>query len=215
MYKNIFFFCWIIIKIVILLLVLQSGFINRVSGSGYAEFQNTKVLCTVIGPSPIASGQAFTEVGLVYCYFKYATFSRRDCRKGYQQDQEEKEYSVIMEDALANSICLEKYPKSRFDCHILILEDDGAALPIAITAASLAFADAGIEMFDIVTACSAAIVLNDNTNKDEVILDPSWEEQTRSKGIITFAYSSALAQVMHIHQTGYFTITQTAEVILH
>lgn len=38
--------------------------------------------------------------------------------------------------------------------YVLVLEAGGGELGVAATAAALALADAGIEMFDLVTACS-------------------------------------------------------------
>ena len=116
-----------------------------------------------------------------------------------------------MEEALASCLCLEKYPKSRFDCFINVLEDDGSALPVAITTASLAFADAGIEMFDLPTACSACLLSNAKGN-NVVVLDPTWEEQKNSIGLLTLVFSPSLASITHLVQTGMFTTTELGEV---
>jgi len=53
---------------------------------------------------------------------------------------------------------LEAFPKSEVDVFVIVLQDAGAALAAAITAASLALADAAVEMYDLVTACSAVSV---------------------------------------------------------
>ena len=115
-----------------------------------------------------------------------------------------------MEEALAGSLRLEKYPKSRFDCFVLVLEDDGGALPAAITAASLALADAGVEMYDMVTACSAALIEQNGTSA--VVLDPTWDEEFHATGLLTLAFSPSLSAVTHLLQTGHFSAPQMAEV---
>jgi hypothetical protein len=56
--------------------------------------------------------------------------------------------------ALEPAVDLSKLPKSVVDVYILILEAGGAEAAVAATAASLALADAGIEMLDLVAACS-------------------------------------------------------------
>ena len=190
---------------------METGFISRASGSAYAEYKNTKLVVSVSGPRPTGAGETFNDVGILHCHFKYCSFARRDCRKSYLPDEEEKEYSVIMEEALSSCLCLEKYPKSRFDCFIQVLEDDGSVVPAAITAGSLAFADAGIELFDLVTACSAALVKGKGDNEC-VILDPTWEEQEKSIGMLTLVYSPSLSSITNLLQTGYFTGPQLAEV---
>ncbi len=49
---------------------------------------------------------------------------------------------------------LDKYPKSTIDIYILVIESDGGCLPAAITAASMALCNAGIESYDLVPSCS-------------------------------------------------------------
>jgi exosome complex component MTR3 len=62
-----------------------------------------------------------------------------------------------MQEALGPSIQLHLYPKAHIDVYINVMECDGevSALASAIACASLAIADAGIDMYDIVTATSA------------------------------------------------------------
>ena len=46
------------------------------------------------------------------------------------------------------------YPKSQIDVYVTILEDDGSALASSITVASLALADAAVQMFDTIVGIS-------------------------------------------------------------
>lgn len=46
------------------------------------------------------------------------------------------------------------YPKASVDVYCVVLEADGGELAVATTAAALALADAGIELCDLVAACS-------------------------------------------------------------
>ena len=45
------------------------------------------------------------------------------------------------------------FPKANVDVYCLVVESGGSDTAVVITAASLALADAGIEMYDLVTAC--------------------------------------------------------------
>jgi len=56
--------------------------------------------------------------------------------------------------ALEAAVQRHTFPKANVDVYCLILESGGADAAVAITAASLAIADAGIEMYDLVSACS-------------------------------------------------------------
>ncbi len=50
-----------------------------------------------------------------------------------------------------------------FCSYVLVLEAGGGELAVAATAAALALADAGIELFDLVTACSVVRLYSEGT----------------------------------------------------
>ena len=50
------------------------------------------------------------------------------------------------------------YPKSQIDVYVTILEDDGSALASSITVASLALADAAVQMFDTIVGVSSVSI---------------------------------------------------------
>lgn len=83
--------------------------------------------------------------------------------------------SLLLGQVLSSTVRLKKYPKSAVDVFVMVIEDDGGAshtlcshvvrdlcmapcmpgsLGAAITAASVAFADAGIELYDLAAACT-------------------------------------------------------------
>ena len=102
----------------------------------------------------------FSSNGTLNCEFKFSTFSCTK-RRAHMRDSEEKGYSQVLVQALAPAVRLELLPKSAIDIYINVLENDGTSscLAAAIVAASTALADAGIEMLDQVTACSAVRLL--------------------------------------------------------
>ncbi|KAK3088129.1 hypothetical protein FSP39_015111 [Pinctada imbricata] len=76
----------------------------------------------------------------------------------HQQDSEEKDFSVQLQNALEPAVCLHTFPKAQINVFVHVLQNDGSALAAAITAASVAIATAGIEMYDLVAVCSAVRV---------------------------------------------------------
>ncbi|GAB6028428.1 Exosome complex component MTR3 [Chamberlinius hualienensis] len=133
---------------------LKVGVVSQAKGSSYIEMGKTKVLCSVYGPREITKKkEGFSIKGKIHCEFKYAPFS---CviRRQFQQDQEEKELSQVMNQALEPVICSHTFPKARVDVFIQVLQNDGGALAVAITAAGAALADAGIPMFDLIMGCN-------------------------------------------------------------
>lgn len=86
-----------------------------------------------------------------------------------------------------------------------ILENDGACLAAAINAAGLALANAAVPMYDIITACSVAVI------GDKIFLDPTEAEEhlaitspetKTNHGLITMSVLDELKQVADFHQIG-------------
>lgn len=66
-----------------------------------------------------------------------------------------------MQTALEAAAQLASFPKAVVDVYCLVLEAGGSELAVAISAASLALADAGVEMSDLVAACSTVRLSSD------------------------------------------------------
>lgn len=99
-----------------------------------------------------------------------------------------------------------------------MIEDDGSVLAAAITAAGLAISDAGIPMYDIVTATSVAIVDN------QVLIDPTNDEEDvctsvdldQEHGLIVMSSLHTLEQVSELWSCGMMrseTISQLTGVL--
>jgi exosome complex component RRP41 len=83
-----------------------------------------------------------------------APFSVQE-RKSPAPSRREVELSKVIRESLEPSVFLEYYPRIGIDVFIEVLQADGSTRCASITAASLALADAGIPMRDLVSACSA------------------------------------------------------------
>ncbi|RUS24603.1 ribosomal protein S5 domain 2-type protein [Jimgerdemannia flammicorona] len=213
---------------------LKTGLINQANGSAYIELGNTKLACAVyvlffpthcssafprlITPPPRCSygprqnkKQTFSNMGLLNCEFKFASFSCSK-RRGNQRDSQEKEYSQILSEALAPAVRLELFPKAMIDVFVTVLENDGTAscLAGAITAASVAIADAGLEMIDQVAAVSAVershhLVFPQRTQsfaKDQILMDATSAEEKLETGTLVVSYMPSANEVTHVLQTG-------------
>ncbi|XP_064597592.1 exosome complex component MTR3-like [Liolophura sinensis] len=183
---------------------LKAGVISQAKGSAYIELDKTKAICAVYGPREVIKKEDFSMKGQLTCDFKFATFSCR-YRRQHQQDNEEKDLSVLLLEALEPAVCLHKFPKAQLNIYLTVLENDGSVLPAAIMCASVAIADAGIEMYDLVTACSARI------SGKNILLDPSDAEEYRSQhtateglesGSLTLGILPSLNQVSALSSKG-------------
>ncbi|KAI8764623.1 exosome complex component MTR3 [Biomphalaria glabrata] len=149
---------------------LKANVISQARGSSYIEMGQTKVICAVYGPREVMRREDFSLKGQLTCDFKFTTFSCRQ-RRQHQQDNQEKDLSVQMLEALEPAVCLHKYPKSQINIYATVLQNDGSALSAAIMCASVALATAGIEMYDLVLASSLGVL---NT---VLLVDPTLQEE--------------------------------------
>lgn len=133
------------------------------------------------------------------------TFAER--MRSNDATDEERELGAALSRTMSAVTRLAKYPKSRIEVSAFVLEDDGGAFAAAVTAASLAMADAGIEMFDLTAGSTAAVV------DGEVILDPDGKEEERACGTVMVAYMVAMGRVTNLVQTGEVEIEQLLKAI--
>jgi exosome complex component MTR3 len=86
-----------------------------------------------------------------------------------------------------------------------VLEGDGSILPISITCASLALADAGIELFDTVVSCSSLLYEKD------LLIDGTENEEKYSKSSLIVSYMPNSNEITQITQLGEMTYSDSIE----
>jgi exosome complex component MTR3 len=195
------------------------GVVSRAVGSAYIESGGTKIICAVYGPRQTERA-LYSEQGRIRCDVRYTSSTTPEPER-HKRTTEEKEPSQQMQRALEVCVRLEKYPKSVIDIFVTVLDSDGGVLPLAITCGSLALAHAGIEMFDLVAACSVASI------DRQILLDPTEEEEARAHrsatrrcdadcsvgGIVMMATMPALARVTQLVQIGEIDSEISTEMI--
>ncbi|CAH0475638.1 unnamed protein product [Peronospora belbahrii] len=187
---------------------MQLGAVTSAVGSAYVEVGCTRVVCAVYGPrTDTRARREFSKEGQLVCDVKYAPFADKLARRERGQDPDETELSTILQEALAPAVMLHKLPKCILSVFVTILEDDGGVFTAAINSASLALADAAVEMYDMVTAASAAII------NESVIFDPNREEEQRGDGKLTLAYMPSMGRVTYMLQAGKVHHTQLQEAV--
>ncbi|GBN15905.1 Exosome complex component RRP43 [Araneus ventricosus] len=175
---------------------LQVGIVPSVTGSAYLESGKTKIICSVNGPRDVLTKSDSSVKGQLYCEFKYAMFSGKE-RQPYLPTDEETSISRSIQDALEPVILLHKFPKSRLDIAILVLENDGGVVSAAITCAGAALSNAGVEMYDLPIGCS--LVHYDST----VLVDPTAEEELYCKSKEECKYMAIAMMVEYKNQVIY------------
>eukprot|EP01139_Manchomonas_bermudensis_P002618 Amastigsp_a5222_11.p1 type:complete len:263 gc:universal Amastigsp_a5222_11:84-872(+) len=186
----------------------QTGVVSQATGSAYLEVGATKVVCAIYGPRPSKKDE-FHETGLLTCSLRFLPFAVGGAhRRDYTPQDDEKEASLIVHDALAVAVRLDRFPKSVVEVHVTVLEgSDTAAIAAAASCASLALLEAGIEMYDVVGCCAVSAV------GDVLVVDPTAEEQRRQTGSVIAALLPELDQISQVVQTGRMAAGAVADAL--
>ncbi|CAK9022632.1 unnamed protein product [Durusdinium trenchii] len=186
---------------------LRINAVPNAAGSAYLEQGRTKILATVYGPRQAerdrqqarAEGQLFVEV-------HFAPFCARD----FNKEESEKRavlYNSILQSTLESVILLERYGKTAFDVTLLVLEDDGAVLTGSLAAASLALADAKVEMRDLIAGATVHLKPRDASaaGGEELLLDCDRAEELampEKSAVLHLGLCPARGLVCLLHSVG-------------
>jgi exosome complex component RRP41 len=177
-------------------LKLEVGILANADGSAYIEHGKNKILAAVFGPRemhPKHLSQADRMV--IRCRYHMAPFSVQE-RKSPAPSRREVELSKVIRESLEPSVFNDLYPRTGIDVFIEVLQADGGTRCASITAASLAIADAGIPMRDLVVACAAGKV------DDQVVLDLMDEEDKLGVADVPVAYMPSLNAITLLQMDG-------------
>src|SRR5215204_4706460 len=144
---------------------INVGVVKNADGSAFIEFGKNKIVAAVYGPREVhPKHMALPDRCVLRCRYHMSPFST-DTRKNPAPSRREVEISKVMREALEPAIMLEDYPRAAIDVFVEVLQADGGSRCAGIAAASVALADAGVNMRDLVAACAAGKV------NDKIVLD--------------------------------------------
>ncbi len=152
---------------------VEIGVLKNADGSAYIELGKNKVVVAVYGPKEVhPRHMALPDRAVLRCRYHMSPFST-DTRKNPAPSRREIEISKVIREALEPSLMLSDYPRTAIHVYLEVLQSDGSSRVAGISAASVALADAGINMRDLVVGCSAGKVdgvvvldLNDTEDKE-------------------------------------------------
>lgn len=131
------------------------GVVESADGSCYLEWGKNIILATVHGPRQIFPKHlANSEKAVIDYKYRMAPFSVTD-RKSPVPGKRDKEISLVSGYALESAIQTEKFPNTVIDIDAVVLSADAGTRSAALTAASLACADAGLPMKGLVSVVAA------------------------------------------------------------
>ena len=178
---------------------LKVGVLKNADGSAYIEFGKNKILAGIFGPRDVhPKHMADPDKGILRCRYHMSPFSVTE-RKNPAPSRREIEISKVIKEALQPAVILKDFPRTVVDVFIEVLQADGGSRCAALDAASIALADAGIPMRDMVSACAAGKVA------DQIVLDVNDEEYKEGQADMPVAYMPNLGKITLMQLDGILT----------
>ncbi len=186
---------------------IEVGVLSNADGSAYIEQGKNKILAAVYGPKELHPKHlALPDRMVLRCRYHMAPFSVQE-RKSPAPSRREIELSKVIREALEPAVFVEYYPRTAVDIFIEVLQADGSTRCTSITAASLALADAGVPMRDLVAACSAGKV------EDLIVLDLNDIEDKVGSADVPVAYMPNLGAITLLQMDGILTQEEFEEAV--
>ena len=178
---------------------MEVGVLKRADGSSYVEWGNNKALATVYGPRETHPRHLQeSDRAILQVRYNMASFSVED-RKRPGPDRRSTEIAKVTREALEPVIFLARYPRSSIDLNIEILQADAGTRCTGTNAASLALADAGIPMRDLVVAVAAGKV------DGQVVLDLNKKEDNLGEADLPMAVAPRGKKITLLQMDGHLT----------
>lgn len=181
---------------------IEAGVLKRADGSAYVEWGLNKILAAVYGPRECHPRHLQNPArALVQCNYNMAAFSVDD-RKRPGPDRRSQEISKIISDALTHVVFTEYFPRTSIDVYIEVLQANAGTRCAGLTAASVALADAGVPMKDMVASCAAGKAAN------TMILDLGKEEDNFGQADIPVGYVPRTDEIVLLQMDGDLTMDE-------
>ncbi len=178
---------------------IEAGVLKRADGSAYVEMGKNKILAAVYGPRECHPRHLQDPTrAIVQCNYNMLAFSVDD-RKRPGPDRRSVEISKILAEALEHVVFVEQFPRTSIDVYIVVLQANAGTRCAGLTAASVALADAGIPMRDLVPACAAGKV------GGTVVLDLNKEEDNFGEADLPLAYLPRTGEILLLQMDGHMT----------
>jgi exosome complex component RRP41 len=187
--------------------VMKVGVIPNADGSALVSLGKTTAVAAVYGPRPLypkhmqESNRAILQT--IYMMAPFSTDER--VRPG--PSRRTQEICKVTRESLEQVVCLEEFPKATIDVYINIIEADAGTRTAGINAASLALADAGIPMKDLVAAVAAGKIDSD------YVLDLEGKEEDATDCDLPIAYSPRTKKITLIQMDGDLPVKDAKEVM--
>jgi len=155
----------------------KAGIIPRAHGSAMFQIGKTVAYASVYGPKELhPKFMQNPKQGILRCFYSMMPFSGSGDRVRPGPNRRAKEISMVTKKALLPVLDLSQFPNAAVDVFIEFPQTDAGSRCAGICAASIALADAGIPMKDLVASVSVGKV------DDKVCVDLDYSEEAYEGG---------------------------------
>lgn len=174
----------------------KAGVIKRADGSAWFKIGDTEAYAAVYGPRNLyPKFLQNPQKGILRVSYNMMPFSSGGERVRPGPSRRSKEISLVIEKALIPVINLDDFPNAVVDIFIELPQTDAGTRCAGICAASIALADAGISMRDLISSIAVGKV------GDKVVVDLDYNEEAYEGGSVDIP-------IAMIPRTGEITLLQ-------
>ena len=186
---------------------MKVGVIPNANGSAEVRFGKTVAIAGVYGPRALfPKHRQKADTAIIQVRYNMAPFSVND-RAYPGPSRRSTEISKVTRLALEPALFLEDYPETVVNVYIEILQADGSTRVTGINAASLALADAGVPMRDLIVAVSGGKI--DGT----IVLDLCGKEDNYSEADVPIAFLPRKKIISLLQMDGQLTPKEIKTII--
>ncbi len=186
---------------------MEVGVVKNADGSALVRLGETVALAAVYGPREMhPKHMQESDRAVLKCHYTMAPFSTKErVRPG--PSRRSNEISKVTRDALEAVLYLEDFPKTSIDLFVIILQANAGTRTAGINAGSLALADAGIKMSDLVASVAAGKI------GENYVIDLAGKEEEETFCDLPVAYSPRTKQITLLQMDGDLAVKDVKEVM--
>jgi exosome complex component RRP41 len=186
---------------------IQVGALHNADGSAFVEWGANKVMAAVYGPREVHPRHLQqSNKAVIQCKYNMAAFAV-DERKRPGLDRRSQEISKVIGEAFESVVFAEEYPRTSIDIYIEVLQANAGTRCAGLIAASLALADAGIPMVDLLPAVAVGKVAG------KIALDLKKEEDNFGEADLPMALVPQSGRLVLLQMEGHMTEGELAEAL--
>jgi exosome complex component RRP41 len=188
-------------------LTIRAGALHQADGSAFVEWGANKVMAAVYGPREVHPRHLQqNHKAVIQCKYNMAAFSV-DERKRPGLDRRSQEISKVIGEAFESVVFAEEFPRTSIDIYIEVLQANAGTRCAGLVAASVALADAGIPMADLLPAVAVGKV------GGAIALDLKKEEDNFGEADLPMALVPQSGRLVLLQMEGHMTEPELAQAL--